>query len=299
MDSQVKYLSNDGYRPTDGLGAMFQEVLNQYLYCVDHPEITFLFTPFKMLRIDSPGLTQENSDLMLNKYMQTMLLPPPILIDNPSIDQSQVKRSRSKEYLDSTVKANPERLDPLKSYYESATSKWKCYFEPQVINVACHIRVETKLDVEPPSLNWKRDYWRRGNVVDLYFNKIIRELSRMVSPRHIHFHLYTQSTDLNHYVTELQNDRIRIVVHQGDELFDDIHHMIKADIFVASKSSLTNLINYYRRGITISRPFWHELANVIYHDLSGTFSSEQEGIITKFCETIETRGDLASLTKNG
>jgi hypothetical protein len=299
MDSQIKYLSNDGYRPTDGLGAMFQEVLNQYLYCADHPEITFLFTPFKMLRIDSPGLTQENSDLMLNKYMQTMLLPPPILIDNPSIDQSQVKRSRSKEYLDLTVRVNPERLDPLKSHYESASSKWKCYFEPQAINVACHIRVETKLDVEPPSLNWKRDYWRRGNTVDSYFNKIIQELSRMVSPRHIHFHLYTQSTDLNHYVTELQNDRIRIVVHQGDELFDDIHHMIKADIFVASKSSLTNLINYYRRGITISRPFWHELANVIYHDLSGTFSSEQEGIITKFCETIETRGDLTSLNKNG
>lgn len=299
MDSQIKYLSNDGYRPTDGLGAMFQEVLNQYLYCVDHPEITFLFTPFKMLRIDSPGLTQENSDLMLNKYMQTMLLPPPILIDNPSIDQSQVKRSRSKEYLDLTVKVNPERLDPLKSHYESSSSKWKCYFEPRAINVACHIRVETKLDVEPPSLNWKRDYWRRGNVVDSYFNKIIRELSRMVSPRHIHFHLYTQDTDLNHYVTELQNDRIRIIVHQGEELFDDIHHMIKADIFVASKSSLTNLINYYRRGITISRPFWHELANVIYHDLSGTFSSEQEGIITKFCETIETRGDLTSLNKNG
>jgi hypothetical protein len=295
MDKQIKYFSNDGYRPTDGLGAMFQEVLNQYLYCVDHPELTFLFTPFKMLRIDVPGLTQEESDLMLNKYMQTILLPS-ILIDNSSIDQSLVKRSRSKEYLDLIVRVNPENLNPLKSHYESVTSQWKCYLDPQAINVACHIRVETKLDVEPPELNWKREYWRRGNVVDSYFRTIIKELARIVSNRIIHFHLYTQDTDLNHYVTELQNDRIRIFVHQGEELFDDIHHMIKADIFVASKSSLTNLINYYRQGITISRPFWHELANVIYHDLSGTFSSEQEGIITTFCKALETRGDLS---KNG
>lgn len=52
--------------------------------------------------------------------------------------------------------------------------------------------------------------------------------------------------------------------------------MCNADIFIASKSSLSVLINYYSKGLTISRKkFWHTLTNVIYHGLDGTFNNRQ------------------------
>ena len=95
----------------------------------------------------------------------------------------------------------------------------------------------------------------------------------------VHFHLYSQLTDFKAYEEAFNSDRVKIAVHSGTDLFGDMLHMIRADLFVISKSSLSNVVNYYRRGLTIARPFWHALTNVVYHGLDGAFASDQESLI--------------------
>ena len=64
--------------------------------------------------------------------------------------------------------------------------------------------------------------------------------------------------------------------------------MILSDIFIMSKSSLSAIVNYYRKGISIIREkFHHKLRiNTIYNSSDGNFNEEQEKQISNYLNLV-------------
>ena len=267
-----------------GFGAVFQGLLEMWLQSQSNPsnQDKFVFTPFHgLIAAAHHGLTQEAWDHVCNEYMTTVLLPRDQVTFIDTIPSGSNVRIiiPGKTFLDHVVAFDPGRLDKLKTHFEEATKEEKLYFDPTVINVAIHVRAFSDQDTETTSGQAARQVYRPGNEADLYYRAVIANITRILDPAKVCFHLYSQFTNFQSYEDMFTSDRVGIVTHSGNDLFGDLLHMIKADLFVASKSSLSNVVNYYRHGLTIARPFWHTFADVIYHGLDGVFTRDQESLI--------------------
>jgi hypothetical protein len=266
-----QYITNESVSH-EGIGSLFQYVLDAYLVAYVGRR-QFAYTPISNFE-HSFHDKKINSDWahQLNIYITQFLLPQPSVISEISEPVTILKRS--KKFLDEIIIKQPDVFQHLQENFHNQSIN--LYFEENVINIATHIRVFSSTDSD---LNPIRQYYSKGNFVDQYYYSCLKNLISVIHNKRINIHIYSQSTTFDHY-DDLTSDMVSITIHQGDDLISDINHMIKSDIFVSASSSLSAIVNYYRKGLTISKKgFWHSLLNVIYQDIDGSFTSEQESKI--------------------
>jgi hypothetical protein len=248
--------------------------------------------------------SQGNWDLLLNKYIKDTFLIKDTYIEykNLSKDINTISNCYNihdtqnnlyiytdeflgKSYLDNNIHEYEHIFQKLSSNYLLNTKNIPTYFKPNTINISLHIRIFSKTDCCTSEI---REYYNKNNKFDLYYYNCIVSLKNILKNRNKEFHIYTQLDNKNQHIFDhylnLNDESTKIIIHKGDDLINDIHHMILSDIFVLSKSSLSAIVNYYRNGINIIREkFHHKLRlNTIYNSLEGNFNKEQEKYILDY-----------------
>ena len=290
----------------EGFGSKLQFILSCYLFCFKY-NLKFVYTDIKNLEhmlwndLDS----QDNWDLLLNNYIKDHFLLKDTYVEYKNLpkDINIIRNSYNsynnldnlyeytdeflgKLHLDNNIHEYEDIFNELSINYLQSTKSNTTYFKKNIINIALHIRRFTKTDVCNADI---RELYIKGNKFDLYYYNCIISLKNILKNKDKEFHIYTQIDKkedehmFDHYY-KLCDENTKITIHKGDDLLNDIHHMIISDIFIMSKSSFSAIANYYRNGISIIREkFHHKLRlNTMYNTIDGNFTNDQEGQILKY-----------------
>jgi len=264
----------------EGFGSIFQYILTYYFFCKDSNK-KFEYTPIKGFQHSvHNNMGQEEWDKLLNKFITDYFIPDLTLSSSNQTQPSYVK----KDFLDFLLRNNPGIMEPFKKYFRCRnTLNIKNYFNKDVINVGIHVRVFSSTDFCDLD---RRELYQKESQIDKYYQCCLKEIINLFPERKIDIHVYSQHTSFDHW-NHIRTDNVNIITHFGNDLISDIYHMINCDIFVASKSSLSAMVNYYREGITIIRKgFWHTLINCVYTDMDCSFSDEEK---KKIVNSVENR----------
>ena len=294
----------------EGFGSKLQFILSCYLFCIKN-NLQFVYTDIKNFEHMSWNdlESQDNWDLLLNNYIKDSFLLKDIYIEYKNLpkDINIIRNSYNiyerqnnlyeytdefigKTHLDNNIHEYEYIFGKLSVNYLESTKSNPTYFKKDIINIALHIRRLTNTDVCNADI---RELYIKGNKFDLYYCNCITNLKNILKDRNKEFHIYTQLNDsedntiFDHYY-KLQDGNTKIIIHKGGNLLNDIHHMILSDIFIMSKSSLSAIVNYYRKGISIIREkFHHKLRiNTIYNSSDGNFNEEQEKQISNYLNLV-------------
>src|SRR5690606_10536029 len=118
----------------------------------------------------------------------------------------------------------------------------KCYFDLSKINIAIHIRQYTSTDCD--NNGYRNLYVDNEYNINKYSN-IIKYLIQQI-PNCV-IHIYSQG-DIDKF-TELTKISDQLVFHLDEHPIISLHHMIKADILIMARSSLSYVASYYSKGI--------------------------------------------------
>ena len=264
----------------EGIGSILQYILSCYLLCKKF-NIKYVHTRVENIEhmIWDNYDSQEKWDNFWNNYIVNIFLPRSevILKEELTEDINYVKNSFDfnkydetlfifyeasilcKGFLDRELNNSLDVFTNLSdNYFEN--SKLVSYYKNDVINIAIHVRKYTKTD---SCLGSFRELYTPNSKIDIYCYNIIFNISKILENKKLNFHIYTQLDKdeqmFDHYMC-LKNENVDIIIHTGHNTPLNIHHMIISDIFVMSKSSLSLIVNYYRKGLSVLR-------NKIHHSV--------------------------------
>lgn len=269
-----------------GFGAAYQYVLNNYLISKRDPPLDVIYTPMRnLLFADDHKMNQEQWDNTLNNFVLNHLFPRNAFVQDTGLQEPYV--IAEKDVIDNDIQITPDIFDGLHHYYIYSTLDFPTYFNTSSINVAIHVRTQSD-DYDPSDI---RELYNRDKRVLPWLKEMIKLMARDYCYKPIHFHLYSQHEEFKEIIQAFP--QYAITVHKGDTLISDIHHMITSDVFIASKSSLSCLVNYYRKGITYGRRFWHALKNVTYIEFSDfNYDSDKNTSESKEWKQLPTNEEM-------
>lgn len=266
----------------EGLGSLLEYILSCFFLCKKY-NINFVYTDLKNIEHKEwcEITCQEKWDEYINNMIKKYFLPKNILTLEKVPSYVKVLDFKT----DQSIYIDFKKLDNHILYFNTYTLKKQIlyesikddsnvkflsnlffsnneivsYYNPNNINIAVHIRLFSKTDC---CTDISRQYYKKGNDTDVYFLRLMNQLSDLFYYKNIEFHIFSQIEDesiFSHYVSNRKN--ITIHIHKGNELLSDIYHMCSADILLMSNSSLSSICNYYGKGICISRKYSYELKN--------------------------------------
>jgi hypothetical protein len=261
----IKYVSTILKIP-EGIGSVLQYLLNVYLFCFLNNK-NYVHTFVILEHNQQENQTLEDWNKMWNDIIISQFIPSNKVILNSAtqillgrehqralkqnIEENQIHYIPPlKKYLDDNLNKNKEFLEHLSDNYRITNINTPCYFDKSKINIAIHIRnfLSTDTDLDPKNI---REYFKSGSISDIFFRNMIEQITN-IFPNSM-FYLYCKSNKL---LEEYKYNNI--IVKSDSKLQEDLHHMILADIFIMSKSSLSIIANYYRNKISIIRQgIWH------------------------------------------
>lgn len=220
----------------EGFGSLLQFALATYLLA-ERNGMNYHHTPFTFEHYQQEGKTPEQWNLELNAAIIQKFIPR---ISN----QENVAAVRPEKLpLEFTVRNHPEKLDDFVSAYWSRANQ-SSYFDNSFVNVAIHARTFNSTDCDNSDF---RELLSPGSISDIFILAMIDQLQH-IFPR-IRFHIYAKTASLVSHYARNPN----IVLHCEGNLLDDLHHMITADLLIMSKSSLSLVATYYRKGVSLIR----------------------------------------------
>ena len=139
-------------------------------------------------------------------------------------------------------------IDKLrKKYYQKRHPYKKCYFDPDLINIAIHIRREDAT-VE-----------NQRFLPTSFYTNIIEQLNKILEGCEYKFHIYSYGSEqeMNEIVEIVQNLSKQVQFHLNEPAMQDIHHMAVADILVTSHSSFSDWAGFLSNNIKLYHPHFH------------------------------------------
>ncbi|NEQ34251.1 MAG: hypothetical protein F6K04_25250 [Leptolyngbya sp. SIO4C5] len=132
-------------------------------------------------------------------------------------------------------------------YFSKKHPKKFSYFEPNVINIAVHVR---------------RDDASAENQRFLplsYYEKVLSNLKHVFQDRSYTFHVYSSGTeeDMRQVKDSISQVSDRVVYHLNEPAMEAIHHMAIADILVVGNSSFSHWPGFLSYGIKLYQPHFH------------------------------------------
>ena len=268
----------------EGFGSFLEYTLSCFFLCKKY-NINFVYTNLKNIEHKEwcEYTCQEKWDEYINNMIKKYFLPKDILTSEQIPSNLTVFDFNNQN--EQTFCINFKELDNHILYFNSYTLKKNflyesikndsivgflsdvffsnndmvSYYNPNNINIGAHIRLFTKTDCCNAD---SRQLYKKGNETDIYFLRLMNQLSDLFYDKNIDFHIFSQIEDesvFSHYVSN--RDNIKIHFHKGNELLSDIYHMCLSDVLLMSNSSLSSICNYYGKGICISRKYSYELKN--------------------------------------
>ena len=254
----------------EGFGSRFESILSCYLLS-KLKGLKFVYTNIKNFEHMSWGnyLSQESWDELVNMYISNVFLPrnDVLLYEElpgntnkvhlPTTDFNFNNYNNTlflsgnvpeiKKYLNEEINNNLDIIEELKTNYFKNINI-QTYYDKNKINIALHIRRFTKTDC---CNSRTRELYEKGNSYDLYYYNMICTIKEIIKNIPLEFHIFTQidSDDIDffkHYL-DLEDEYSKIIIHTGNDLFSDMHHMITADILIMAISSFSIIANYRSR----------------------------------------------------
>jgi hypothetical protein len=254
----------------EGFGSVFQYILSYYLLSKKYG-LKFFYTDIKNFEhmIWDGYDSQEKWDKMLNEYIKKYLLLDDIVID---IDSNINKVYNIYDFISYSntlfifnqeiqlekcfcySEINNTQVNILSDNYLLKNQQTLCYYDKNKINIALHIRTFTITDCDSSS---SRQYYKKGNSADYYYYNSILNIKNLFPEEKLEFHIFTQIDDTNknsfdHYL-ELKDDNTNIVIHKGNDMTSDLYHLITANIIFLSRSSFSEIVNYYTKNVCLVR----------------------------------------------
>lgn len=243
----------------EGAGSLIEYLLSCFTLCQRH---NFFFSYTRIQNIGHCKHNQKLWDKQWNKYIKKCLLydikklPKKVTrikvfqIDNllftlPMWGKQNVcfdiGNMEKQHYKDISLMEN---IKPkLRQHYHESTLDMNCYFDSKKTNIAVHIRRFTETDC---CRDERRELYLPG---ETFFLNVIKRLQGIVKTETI-FHIYSQGSLSN--FTEFQ-EIPNVQLHLDEHPVVSLHHMIKADILVMSKSAFSYVASIYSKGIKLMR----------------------------------------------
>jgi len=156
-----------------------------------------------------------------------------------------------KSFIDRDPSIMEDARADLRMLYNSV-ERPLLYYDPKKINIAVHVRRFSDTDNCHYHL---RKLYGEGERNDNYFYNNIKILKEVLAGKDLVFHIYSEGDEsLFSKFLEFKSDRCDVQLHVRENVFISMHHMINADIFIASVSSLSYIVHVLRTKPTIAHP---------------------------------------------
>jgi len=241
---------------TDGGGAQAQAFFSAMLYA--HCEnLVYLHTPFRSVEhspwdsaeqwaerwenVFSPGLGELSSECFDYDRMpviETGTMPPD-LPDAPPEEPTLLVVSHCHWYADACPDSYSLIQTRLRQKYERMSGPVRRAADR--LRVAVHIRRGDIGEFDAPRFT-------PNSVVAWQIEQVSRALAGF--PHEIH--VYSEGAE-----EEFWPIQDLAVLHLNGDVFEDLHSLITADVFIMAKSSFSYTAALLSRGIRIYYPFWH------------------------------------------
>lgn len=277
----------------EGLGSLLQNILSVYYYSKIN-NLIYIHTPLKNIEhCIWNNMSQHEWDAFWNNIITNnfLIINQLNINDIPNKDNTMIlTQNFGKNFLDTQLNLRLDILNELSNHYIKSTNI-PIYFKSNDVNIALHVRRFTNTDCDDSSI---RKLYSKGNNTDNYFYNMIINLKSILTGYNCIFHIYTQvATNEDHlfsHYLELNKHNYSVVLHKGENTFEDLHHMIISDILVMSLGSFSIIGNYYNKNICICPINYHSIRNdtiIINHGQKINHEQEQNillklNIVKKF-----------------
>lgn len=243
----------------EGAGSLIEYAVSAYIWAKYHKR-NYVFTPItKIGHFEHHNIESEDWDKMWNEYISKDLLRS----DEPyNPKESYINHfTKGEKFIYSNQYALTKFIGKLRRSYKQNTRE--TYFDHKRLNVAIHIRRYTSTDCDTDS---SRNYYTPDNHMKDYFINVINEIKKQ-DPNSV-FHIYSQG-DVKDFdeISRLPD----VILHLDENPIITLHHMIKADVLVMSKSSFSHIAAIYSSGFKIARLGFRMITDDIHlTNLDGT-----------------------------
>lgn len=249
----------------EGFGSLLQFALAAY-FVAKQSGLAYTHSKFSFEHSTQEGKSQEQWDRELNDAISNFFIPCISSDNNPQAIYPE------KFPLEYTIQNNPKNLEELKSYYRDRTRDIPCYFEPGKINIAIHGRTYNSTDCDPSDF---RELLSTGSISDLFIQNMIQQLTAWFPAAKFHLYIKTSSA-VPHY-----RDMSNVIIHDQSSVLEDLHHMIKADLLIMAKSSMSLIASYYRTGpCFVNQRYGYATPSNVMFVQNGKISEDQKSTIT-------------------
>lgn len=251
MLATCDYDAMKSYGQFEGAGSMIELVLSAYIYSKDR-YFKFIYNDVRGIdHFIHNGVSSEEWDRSWNSFIRSYLIPS----DNNVTNLANITNKDTivisnfyKKYINDNIQSLNNNLSILRQNYEMTSTNLQTYFSKEYINVAIHIRRYTSTDCDH---NPYRDLYEPNNHMNDYFLNIIKRINQKKDHEkmEINFHIYSQG-DISFFpsLNQLSKNGYNILFHLDEHPIISLHHMIKADILIMSRSSFSHVAAIYSSG---------------------------------------------------
>lgn len=269
---------------TTGFGAVFHEILTLYAIC-RRLGVYYVHTPLKAVEHHeyNPGGV-EQADKEWNEYLVQNLIPTKLFTYPPINESEYIDHDSAIEHIRKTISQSftktrvfridyeniPQNKDKdislitdikndLINHYKNSKYLKETYFKDSEISIAIHMRRFSRTDC-PECNTPNREYFLKNNHMDRYYQRVINNFSKLLVNRKACFYIYSQSgnqsidSEFGHFKRLVCDKNHRVELHIDEHPVTTMHHLIKANIFVASKSAFSYCSHIYSSGLVFARP---------------------------------------------
>ena len=134
----------------------------------------------------------------------------------------------------------------VEKYYGSPKSEYILNYDPQIINVAIHIR---RGDVKSDNQFWEK-FTDNG-----YILRVLQKVLNIIASHGIETIVCVYSEGEGKDFKELQNLNARFFLNEDP--FTTFNNLVCADVLILSKSTFSYTAGLLSNGIVFYEPFWH------------------------------------------
>lgn len=248
----MKYTRFDG-NGKEGLGSILQSQLHLYAYCKINKFDPCMIKLKNISHFQYSGLDSESYDLLLNSYFNFLCEESP---NGEFVDPTWLIR-------DWGEKNNESKKEIISELYDKIIYDGVNYFSTTKKNIVLHIRNVNEQDV---CFDSTREYYN-DKKKDYFFNLIKNIFSKHGDEFEVH--IFSQGMNESFRIFEENFDS---KLHINDGVIQTFHHMMNADIFITSNSSLSWCAHLFgKNNYVYSRPnFTHSWYDNTYStDING------------------------------
>lgn len=173
-------------------------------------------------------------------------------------------------------------------------NNYKSFFDKKIINVVMHIDRGKNYDKKTFPLHFKNHFAVRYMFPLSYYENIYNQISSILENKHHKIHIYSENAN-SEPIVEMFASKKNVELHIGRNrnktnykfVYDIFYHFVMSDIFIASNSSFSAVVAYFR----YRKPMiYHSHQHLYDLPVNNYFTTDENGNfnISKFTDFINS-----------